>query len=155
MRVDLELSAIPEAVYYAGLLRFYRPIQIMIWVTAALISLAGILGGFNTLYSAFAARIREIGMLQSLGFPRRAIILSLIQESLLVASAAVLIAVLLSVLLLDGIAVSLTMNVFQLTLNNKAILLGAATGLILGILGALPPAWRCLRMAIPESLKSA
>jgi len=155
MRVDLELSAIPEAEYYAELLRFYRPIQIMIWVTALLIALAGILGGLNTLYSAFAARVREIGTLQSLGFPRRAIVWSLIQESLLVAMGSALIAIALGKILLDGTAVSLTMAVFELTVNNLTTLMAVASGVFLGVLGALPPAWRCLRMSIPEALKAA
>ncbi len=154
-RVDLELSAVPEAAYYADLLRFYRPIQIMIWATASLIALAGILGGLNTLYSAFAARVREIGTLQALGFPRRAIVLSLVQESLLVAMAAVLCAVALAHVLLDGVAIALTMGVFELMLNETTTLLGIGAGLVLGLLGALPPAWRCLRMSIPEALRSA
>jgi putative ABC transport system permease protein len=154
MRVDLELSAIREADYYASLLRFYRPIQIMIWTTAILISLAGILGGLNTLYSAFAARVREIGMLQSVGFPRRAIIISLMQEALLAAAIAVFLAILIAKIFLDGIAVSFSMGVFQLTLNSTVMAAGAAVGLFLGIIGTLPPAWRCLRMPIPEALKS-
>ena len=154
-RVDLELSAIPEAAYYAELLRFYRPIRIMIWVTALLIAMAGILGGLNTLYSAFAARVREIGMLQSLGFSRRAIVFSLVQESLLVAMSSVLIALVLCKFTLDGVAVSLTMGIFQLSVNNVAAILAILSGFTLGVLGAIPPAWRCMRMAIPEALKAA
>ncbi len=154
MRVDLELSAIREVEYYASLLRFYRPIQIMIWTTAILIALAGVLGGLNTLYSAFAARVREIGMLQSLGYPRRAIVASLIQEALIASAVAVFVAFLVAKLLLDGIAISLSMGVFQLTLNSSVLAAGGAVGLFLGIIGALPPAWRCLRMPIPEALKS-
>lgn len=154
-RVDLELSAIPEAAYYAELLRFYRPIRIMIWVTALLIAMAGILGGLNTLYSAFAARVREIGMLQSLGFSRRAIVFSLVQESLLVAMSSVLIALVLCKFTLDGVAVSLTMGIFQLSVNNVAAILAILSGFTLGVLGAIPPAWRCMRMPIPEALKAA
>ncbi len=154
MRVDLELSAISEADYYASLLRFYRPIQIMIWGTGILIAMAGILGGLNTLYSAFAARVREIGMLQSLGYPRRAIVLSLMQEALLVAALAVFVAILAAKLLIDGIAIPFSMGVFQLTLNSTVLAAGGGVGLFLGIIGALPPAWRCLRMPIPEALKS-
>lgn len=154
MRVDLELSAVREADYYASLLRFYRPIQIMIWTTAVLIALAGILGGLNTLYSAFASRVREIGMLQSVGFSRRAILFSLIQESLLAAAAGVLVAIAIGKLLLEGVAISFSMGVFQLVLNPPVLAAGAGAGLFLGILGAIPPAWRCLRLPIPEALKS-
>jgi len=153
-RLDLELSAIRESDYYVSLLRFYKPIQIMIWITAILIALAGILGGLNTLYSAFAARVREIGMLQSLGFSRRAIVLSLIHEALLAAAVSVLLAILLAKVLLEGFAISYSMGVFQLTLNNAVLATGCAAGLLLGVLGALPPAWRCLRKGIPEALKS-
>jgi len=154
MRIDLELTAIREADYYASLLHFYRPIQLMVWVTAILIALAGILGGLNTLHSAFAARAREIGMLQSLGYPRRAIVLSLIQESLIAAGASVVVAVVLAKLLLEGVSISFSMGIFQLVLNNTVLIAGASAGLFLGIVGALPPAWRCLNLPIPEALKS-
>lgn len=154
-RVDLELSAMPEVEYYAELLRFYRPVRIMIWVTALLIAVSGVLGGLNTLYSAFAARVREIGMLQSVGFSRRAILLSFVQESLLVAICSALLALALCKLTLDGIAISLTMGIFQLTVNSVAAYHAVLTGLALGVIGAFPPAFRCLRMTIPEALKSA
>jgi len=154
MRVDLELSAIRESAYYASLLRFYQPIQIMIWTTAILIALAGILGGFNTLYSAFSARVREIGMLQSLGYSRRAVLISLTQEALIAASVAVFVAMMVAKVFLDGIAISFSMGVFQLALNSTVLASGAAVGLFLGIFGTLPPAIRCLKMPIPESLKS-
>lgn len=153
-RVDLELAAIPEAEYYAALLRFYRPVQAMIWITAILVAMAGVLGGLNTLYAAFASRVRELGMLQSLGYPRRAIVLSLMLESLLAASLALIVALVIAKLFLDGIAISFSMGVFELTINSIVLVSGASTGLLLGTLGALPPAWRCLRLPIPEALKA-
>ncbi|MBI1293178.1 FtsX-like permease family protein [bacterium] len=155
MRVDLELAAVRESDYYASLQHFYRPVAVMIWVTAILVALAGVLGGLNTLYAAFAARVREIGMLQSLGFSRRAIVTSLVGESLIASAVAVLLAFAVASALLDGVAISFSMGVFTLTINAVVLAAGATTGLLLGLLGALPPAWRCLRLAIPESLKSA
>ena len=154
MRVDLELSAVRETDYYASLLRFYKPIRIMIWATAILIALGGILSGLNTLYSAFSARTREIGMLQSVGFSRRAIVINLTQEALLTAAAAVLVASLIARFLLEGFAVSLSMGVFQLSLSSAVLAAGCAAGLFLGILGVLPPALHCLRIPIPEALRS-
>lgn len=154
MRTDLELSAIRESEYYAALMRYYRPIRVMIWTTAVLAALVGILGGLNTLYSAFAARVREIGMLQSLGYTRGAIVVSLVQESMLAAAIAVFIAVGAAWLLLDGVAITLTMGVFRLSINSTVLATGAGAGLILGLIGALPPAWRCLRLDIPHALKS-
>ena len=155
MRIDLELIAIAQSEYDAALLRFYRPVRIMIWATAILVALSGTLGGFNSLYAAFSARSREIGMLQSLGFSRRAIALSLIQESLLAASLALIIALCLGWLFLDGIAISFSMGVFQLTLSARVIASAACTAVVLGLLGSLPPAWHCLRLPITEALKTS
>jgi putative ABC transport system permease protein len=154
MRIDLELSAVREADYYSGLHRFYRPIRVMILVTAGLMAVAGILGGLNTLYSAFSVRIREVGMLQALGYSRRAIVACLVQEAVIVAALAVLLASVSGRLLLDGIAISFSMGVFQLAVGGPVLTAGCAAGLLLGLLGALPPALRCLRLPIPEALKA-
>jgi len=154
-RVDLELVAVRESEYYAKLVAFYRPVRVMIWVTVALIALGGILGGLNTMYAAFAARVREVGMLQSLGFARRAIILSFMQEAALASMAGALIAAAASLVLLDGVAIRFSMGAFGLQLDAIALAIGLLTGMTLGVIGALPPAVRCLRLPITEALKAA
>ena len=154
-RFDLGLVAIREADYYASIMKFYKPVHAMIWITAILIASAGVLGGLNTMYAAFAARIRELGMLQSLGYSRPAIVASLIQESLLAASAGTLLGSALSLAFVDGLAVRFSMGVFQLVIDHRVLLFGVIAGVIMGIVGALPPAWRCLRMPITEALRAA
>ncbi len=155
VRLDLELAVVTEAAYYGSIRRFYRPVQAMIWVTSLLISLAGILGGFNTLYAAFASRTRELGMLQSLGFSRAAITVSLVQESLLAAGTGALVGCLLARLLIHGQAVRFSMGVFELQVDAVCIVVGIGSGVLLGIVGAIPPAIRCMRMPISESLRSS
>ena len=93
-------------VFTAELLKFYRPVQTIVWITAMLIAMGGLFGGLNTMYAAFAARSRELGTLQALGFSRAALIVSLVQESLLACTCRALLAAALGVLLLDGFAVS-------------------------------------------------
>lgn len=154
-RFDLGLAAMSEVDYYASIMKFYQPVHAMVWATAFLIGLTGLFGGLNTLYAAFAARVRELGMLQSLGFPRRAIMVSLMQESLLTSAAGTLIGSALGMLLLNGRAVKFSMGVFQLSVDYRVLLLGVAAGLTMGILGAIPPAWRCLRLPITEALKAS
>lgn len=153
-RLDLELVALAESEYFAALQRFYRPVRGMVWATAALIALAGVLGGLNTLYAAFAARGRELGMLQCLGFRRTAILLSLVQESVVAASAGALLAAGLGWLLLDGAAVRFSMGVFELRIDSFALLAGLGSGLALGLVGAIPPAIHQLRRPIAAALKS-
>ena len=67
-RLDLELISMPETDYYAALAAFFKPVQWMVIVTAVLIAMGGVLGGLNTMYAAFASRVREIGSLQTLGY---------------------------------------------------------------------------------------
>jgi ABC-type lipoprotein release transport system permease subunit len=153
-RLDLEVSAVRESDYYASLAAFYRPIRIMVMVTAVLIATGGILGGLNTMYAAFAARVREVGMLQSLGYTRRAVALSLGEESVFVAAAGAILGVGLGLLLLDGLAVRFSMGAFAITLDAPVVLAGLAGGLLVGVVGAIPPAIRCLRLPITEALKA-
>lgn len=153
-RLDLELSAMREADYYASIASFFGPIRVMILVTAALIASGGVLGGLNTMYAAFAARVREVGMLQALGYTKRAIVLNLTEESVFTSACGVLIGVTLGVLLLDGLAVRFSMGAFALRLDAPVVLAGVVGGLLVGFVGAIPPAIRCLRLPIPQALKS-
>lgn len=152
-RADLELAATREMDYYARLSAFFAPIRIAALATAGLIALGGLFGGLNTMYAAFASRVRELGMLQSLGFRRFAIVLSLAEESTLATAVGSLIACAVGLLALDGLAVRFSRGAFGLTVDAPVVLIGLSAGLALGILGSLPPAWRCLRLAIPVALK--
>jgi putative ABC transport system permease protein len=153
-RLDLELVAMRETDYFRKLSAFFRPIQVMVWTTAILIATGGLLGGLNTMYAAFASRVREIGSLQTIGFPRYAIVASLVQESVLATAAGALIAAGAGLLLLDGLTVRFSMGVFGLVIDSSVLLLSLAAGLFLGVIGALPPAYRCLRLPIAEALKA-
>lgn len=153
-RNDLELASIREDLYYQKLSLFYEPIKIMTWVTAALVAAGAIFGGLNTLYAAFAARIKEMATLQSIGYTRTALFISLIQESLLATLSGTLIAFILAWLFLDGQTVPFSVGTFTLTLTPGVIFTGLITGILLGSLGTLPPAIRCLLPSLPKALRS-
>ena len=153
-RPDLELVPMTEREYYGKLANFFGPIKIVAWVTAGLIAVGGLFGGLNTMYAAFASRIRELGTLQSIGYRRTAIVWSMIQESTLATAAGGLIACAIGVFVLDGLAVRFSMGAFGLKIDETVIGLGLLTGLALGVVGALPPAIRCLKPTIPVALKA-
>lgn len=153
-RNDLELSAVREDVYYGKLSSFYRPIGVMTWVTAALVAAGALFGGLNTLYAAFAARIREMATLQSIGYTRFALLVSLVQESLLATLTGTLLAFLLAYFLLDGCTIPFSVGTFTLALTPTVILSGLAAGILLGTIGTLPPAVRCLLPSLPKALRS-
>ena len=153
-RSDLELAAIDEPAYYAQLAQFFRPVQIMIGFSALIVALGAMLGGLNALDAAFASRSREIAMLQVLGYSRTAVIASLVQESLITIAAGALPALVIAALLLDGVGVRFSMGIFSLSVDATCIASGLGAAFLLGILGSLPPAIRCLRASIPSALKS-
>lgn len=153
-RLDLELTAIRELDYYNQLSGFFAPIRAMTWVTAGLIAAGAVFGGFNLLYAAFASRIRELATLQAIGFRRVAVFISLVQESLLATLSGTLLAAFAAVFFLEGRVVHFSIGTFSLELSSTVITAGLLMGLLLGILGAIPPAIRCLGASLPSTLRS-
>jgi putative ABC transport system permease protein len=153
-RRTLEIESQPETDYYAALKRHYLHVRAMGWIVVGLIAGAGVFAGLNTMYGAVVGRIRELAMLQTLGFLRRAIALSLMQEGTILAAAASLIATALAVGFVNGLAVRFTMGAFALRVDSFTLLVGCAAGLLLGPLGALPAAARALRESIVNGLRA-
>ena len=152
-RLDLELTALRESDYYSRLSAFFKPLRAMTWITAGLIAAGALFGGVNTLYAAFASRVREMATLQSIGFGRGALLWSLIQESTLACLTGALLASVIAVVLLDGRTIPFSIGSFTLEVSPSVAITGMVTGLLLGILGALPPAFRCLKPPLPTALR--
>ena len=61
----------------------------------------------------------------------------------------------LSVLFLEGLSFPFSIGVFTLSFDQTIILSGVAAGTLLGMVGVLPPTWKCLRPDLPETLRSS
>ncbi len=153
-RLDLELQTMQETDYYASLQKDYAPVRMLAWLVVLLVSGAGIFAGLNTMYSSVVGRISELSTLQTIGFVRRSILVSLIQEGVLLATAASLLATLLALVFVNGAAVRFTMGAFSLRIDSMAVLIGCGVGLLLGFFGVIPPAIRALRMPIVDGLNA-
>ena len=153
-RLDLELQAMPETDYYASLQEDYGPVRWLSWLVVLLVSGAGVFAGLNTMYGSVVGRIPELSTLQTIGFVRRAIVVSLIQEGLLLAAGASLVAALLALFFINGAAVRFTMGAFTLRVDSIAVLIGCGVGLLLGLFGSIPPTIRALRMPVVDGLKA-
>ncbi len=153
-RTDLEIRAIRETDYYGALQQHYKPVRYLAWLVVFLVSGAGIFAGLNMMYGAVAGRVREIATLQAIGYRRRAILISLIQEGILLSAAGSLLSGGIALTLLNGMAVRFTMGAFSLRIDSVAILIGCGVGLLLGVVGALPPALKALRSEVAIGLKA-
>src|SRR5262249_30937519 len=148
------LQATAETDYYASLDRHYRPVRYLGWLIVFFVAGAGVFAGLNTMYGAVAGRVRELATLQTLGFSRRAIVLSLLQEAILLAAAGSLVAAIVAVALVNGVAVRFTMGAFSLVIDSAVLLIGCGAGFLLGTIGAIPPAIRSMRLPVVDGLKT-
>ena len=153
-RLDLELQAMPEIDYYDSLQKDYGPVRWLAWLVVLLVAGAGVFAGLNTMYGSVVGRIAELSTLQTIGFVRRSVVVSLIQEGVLLAAAASLLAALIALTFVNGAAVRFTMGAFSLRIDSGVVLIGCGVGLALGVFGAIPPAIRALRMPIVDGLKA-
>jgi putative ABC transport system permease protein len=153
-QIKLELQATPEAAYYESLRKHYRPVRALAWLVVLLVAGAGVFVGMNTMYGAAAGRVREMATLQAIGFARRAVALSLIQEGTLLAAAGALIAAVMAILVVNGATVRFTMGAFALRIDGAAIAIGCGAGLLLGAIGSIPPALRAMKWEVAEGLKA-
>jgi len=153
-RLDLELKAVPEAAFYASLQQHYKPVRTLGWMVVFLVAGAGVFAGLNTMYGAVVGRVRELSTLQAMGFRRRAVMVGLIQESLLLAVGASLLASIVAFACVNGAAIRFTMGAFMLRIDATGILIGCATALALGLLGAIPPGLKAMKQTVAEGIKS-
>ena len=157
---QLKVKALPEAVFLADqstmLTNFIRTIGVII---AALMALGALFGALNTMYSAVAARTREIATLRALGFGSSPVIVSVMLESLVLALIGGITGAAFAYFAFDGYKAS-TINwqtfsqiafAFAVTpaLLISAIIWAAAIGLI----GGLFPAIRAARLPIAAALR--
>lgn len=153
-RLDLELSAIRESDYYNQLSQFYSPIQLMVWITALLVTSGAVFGGLNTMYAAFINRKKELATLQAVGYSRFSLIITMLQESALLNLAASISALSLGILLLSGFEVAFASGVFALEINNQSIILGLICSLLLSGIGIIAPVWHSLHPPLTSTLRS-
>ena len=142
MRKDLELQSIRERDYYALLKRDYGPIRGLAWLVVVLVAGAGVFSGLNTMYASAMGRVGELAALQTIGFGRCALLLGLVQEGVLLSSAATLLATGIALVALRSASIQFTMGAFDLAIDGPSVLLVCGIGLLLGVLGAVPPAIR-------------
>lgn len=152
-RLDLELNAIPSELYYQELADWFRPIQGLAWLLAALMAGAVGFGGANTQNAAVQDRVRELATLRAVGYPGRALVLALLQEGVVLAAAGGLLGLVLARFLLAGATVSISMSAFELDVGPHAVGIAFAGVLLIAAVGTLPAALRVLRLSIALALK--
>jgi putative ABC transport system permease protein len=129
------------------------------FLIAFLMAIGAVFGALNTMYSAVAARTREIATLRALGFGGGAVVVSLMLESVLLALLGGVIGGCLAYFAFNNFHTS-TMNfqsfsqiTFAFRVTPELLLRGIIWAALIGIIGGLFPAIRAARMPIAAALR--
>jgi putative ABC transport system permease protein len=155
----LPLYAVSERDFYEDQTRVANQLERYAALIAGMLAIGAILGGLNTMHTAFIRRRREIGVFRSLGFSRYMILLSFELEGSILGLGGAALGELLGVatMLLLGLNTRLMAVgsfIFPFHLGVFAVVVGLVGGLFLGVLGGAIPAWRASSIGICEALRA-
>jgi putative ABC transport system permease protein len=157
---QLNVQVIRQTDYYAQQSEtMTRLITTLGFLIAFLMAIGAVFGALNTMYSAVAARTREIATLRALGFGGSAVVVSLMLESLLLALAGGIIGGGLAYVAFNNFHTS-TMNfqsfsqiTFAFRVTPELLVRGVVWAAVIGLIGGLFPAIRAARLPIASALR--
>jgi putative ABC transport system permease protein len=133
-------------------------IRVLGFLVAFVMAIGAVFGALNTMYSAVAARAREIATLRALGFGGGAVVVSFVVESILIALIGGALGCV-AVLPLNGFTAG-TMNwqtfshlAFAFKVTPMLMVWGLVFAALMGLVGGLFPALRAARLPVATALR--
>jgi putative ABC transport system permease protein len=129
------------------------------YLIAFLMAVGAVFGALNTMYSAVAARTREIATLRALGFGRAAVVIALMMESLVLALAGGAVGAGLAYVAFNNFHAatinrqSFSMVAFAFAVTPALLVQGIFWATGIGLIGGLLPALRAARLPIAAALR--
>jgi len=156
----VSLKIVRETEYYAEQSRtLVRIVNFLAGIVTTLMGLAAIFGALNTMYTAVAARAREIATLEAIGFRGAPIVISVLIESIVLAVLGGVIGALGAWLAFDGFRAA-TLNwqtfsqvAFSFDVNGPLLVRGIVSAVVIGVIGGLFPAIRAARLPVAVALR--
>jgi len=145
-----------EQAFLVGFLALLGNVKMFIIAIAAAVMFTILLVSANTMAMSVRERVREVGVLKTLGFTRGAVLVLILGEACVISVAGGLIGYLFSALLMQLVAKSPfggflpTMSFIELPVALASVILAAAIGLA----SSLIPAAGASRLSIVEALRS-
>jgi putative ABC transport system permease protein len=157
---QLNVKVIRQTDYYAEQSEtITRLITTLGFLIALLMAIGAVFGALNTMYSAVAARTREIATLRALGFGGSAVVASLMLESLMLALVGGALGGGLAYVAFNNFHTS-TMNwqsfsqiTFAFRVTPELLARGIVWSALIGLVGGLFPAIRAARLPIASALR--
>jgi putative ABC transport system permease protein len=157
---QLNVSVRPEAEYYAAQARSLTTlIRSVGFGIATLMGIGAVFAAVLTMYTAVAARTREIATLRALGFNASSVVASVLAESLGLGAIGGALGGLVAYVAFNGYQTS-TMNwqtfsqvAFAFTVTPALLVQGLVYALVMGLVGGLFPAIKAARLPISSALR--
>ncbi|MDF1699630.1 MAG: ABC transporter permease [Planctomycetota bacterium] len=149
--VEYEIAGVPETTMFETLQKALDPIAGLAWVMALLVLVGGVFACANTMFAAVLARTREMGALRAIGYGPLAVGFSLLTEALLLGAIGGLLGFWIAGLF-GEVPLKFPMGAFYLDLSPTIRLAGLGSAMLAGLIGGLVPAWRAIRMPLPDAL---
>jgi putative ABC transport system permease protein len=155
----LTVQADRETTYYERQSQMVSTlIRVLGFLVAFVMAIGAVFGALNTMYSAVAARAREIATMRALGFSGGSIIVSFMFESLLISLTGGILGCI-AVLPLNGFTAG-TMNwqtfshlAFAFRVSPSLLMVGMVFALFMGLVGGVFPAIRAARLKVAHALR--
>ena len=156
----LNVKVVRETEYFAEQSTMLTSIVTRLgFLIAAMMGIGAVFGAINTMYSAVAARTREIATLRALGFGGGPVVLSVIAESIVLAVAGGIIGGTVAYLAFNNFHTS-TINwqsfsqvAFAFRVTPRLLVQGFTYSALIGLVGGLFPAVRAARTSVAAALR--
>jgi len=157
-RLDIAVSR--ESDYYAAQSESLTKLVYVLGLIICPLMVAGaVFGALNTMFSSVAARSREIATLRALGFGSVPVVVSVLTESLLLATVGGVAGAAFAYYAFNGFRAA-TMNwqsfsqvSFAFAVTPRLLLMGFVATLAMGLIGGLFPAFRAARLPVATALR--
>jgi putative ABC transport system permease protein len=156
---QIALKPVREADYFKSQAEAAGAITAVGMMIALILTVGAMFAAANTMYSAVAARAREIGTLRALGFRRRSILASFVLESVILCLAGGAVGCLLALPvngLSTGTASWFTFSeiAFSFQIDGPVLFVGLLLATFTGVLGGFFPAVRAVRLRVVDALRA-
>jgi putative ABC transport system permease protein len=157
---QLSVQVLRQSDYYASQsTQMTRLITTLGYLITFLMGLGAVFVALNTMYSAVAARTREIATLRALGFGGGSVVTSVILEALLLGLAGGAVGASIAYFCFNGFQTatvnfqSFSQVTFSFDVTSRLLVQGVVLSALIGLVGGLPPAIRALRLPIAAALR--
>ena len=128
----------------------------MAWMTSVVAIFIGAIGTLNTMMTSVLERTREIGILRAIGWPRRRVVTMILAESCAIALIASVIGCMLAIIGTWALSQApAAKGILSPSIDVITLFEGVVLALVIGVLGALLPAWRAAKLQPTEAFRDA